>query len=642
MANFAAKYSIMTQEMVDSFCDSFYIPAEVHPTAPGRDKTITQFPVGKVAGVVVLLAGRMRSMLRPPPPEGGQEDVAEEDAYLELADPDEGTAMVRQSEEEVVTEQSKKVKKRRLQKQSDAAFLVCRTGTVFFPSVAPPSQESEGFLDSSARTNLRICTTVESSCALAIPVDTTAAATTSTGAAATTKLATDVNPDLAGPSHPEESEGSDDSFYSPTTLDPSEAKRWYVPRWSITNDSLLDDGFSCRALVDRVPPPAFFSALRSMDYDQLYTEFNVGAARQVCLRAEVRSRAEHELELKEKLRVKYAARGRLLEEKDLEILKLKSKLAEKEVEAAEVIRLRDQVSSLYEEKSALTAEVSALKITVTQKDHDISLLNSRATSLTSTLDDAKVTCAEAGHKITSLASERDRLASEEFKERMEVQQEHQAQELYNHVAELEAYVMDVSGRLDGEFYPTYLTTLAGRRWLLTHGIQLALLKCLKSPEYQGTLGHALGRAVDFALEDVDFPLVSLLKSKKDAEMDEVLDSFLLDGPLAGLPEAAYLQPCIEQLSVPIHYAVDTTAIGETSLSFALMNVHARAKGAKKHVAALRQLMMDIVSAPLSSQTWVGEASTFMAPLSVEDYDEEDTDEALGSVIAIPKFETCRF
>ncbi|GJU21758.1 hypothetical protein Tco_1155100 [Tanacetum coccineum] len=241
--------------------------------------------------------------------------------------------------------------------------------------------------------------------------------------------------------------------------------------------------------------------------------------------------------------------------------------------------------------------------------------------------------------------------------------------------------MDVSGRLEGELYPTYLTTLAGRRWLLTHGIQLALLKCLKSPEYQGILGHALGRAVDFgmqegleaghehgitgrslsavdaysseaakaryvdavkALEDVDFPFVSFLKSKKDAGMDEVLDSFLLDGPLAGIPEAAYLQPYIEQLSVPIYHAVDTTVVGETSLSFALMNVHARAEGAKKHAVALRQLMMDIVSAPLSSQTWVGEASTSVAPLSVEDYDEEDTDKALGSVLVIPKFETCHF
>ncbi|GJR33745.1 hypothetical protein Tco_1209429 [Tanacetum coccineum] len=477
-------------------------------------------------------------------------------------------------------------------------------------------------------------------------------------AAATTGLATDVNLDLAGPSHPEESKGSDDSFYAPTTLDPSEAKRWYVPRWSITNDSLLDDGFSCRTLVDRVAPPAFFFALRSMDYDQLYTEFNVGASQQVCLGAEVRSRSEHELELKEKLRIKYTARGRLLEEKDLEIQKLKSKLAEKEAEAAEVIRLRDQVLALSEEKSALTAEVSAFKITVTQKDHDISLLNSRATSLASTLDDAKVTCAEAGHKITSLASERDRLASEvsslranfqDFKEMMDVQQEQQAQELYNRIAELEAYVMDVFGRLEREFYPTYLTTLAGIRWLLTHGIQLALLKCLKSPKYQGTLGHALGRAegleaghehgiagrslsavdaynpeaakaryVDAvkALEDVDFPLVSLLKSKKDDGMDEL--SFIYSHNAGILP------------------------IGEISLSFALMNVHARAEGAKKHAAALRQLMIDIVSALLSSQTWVGEASTSVAPLSVEDYDEEDTDEASGSVVVVHKFETYHF
>ncbi|GKF62003.1 hypothetical protein Tco_0182057, partial [Tanacetum coccineum] len=105
----------------------------------------------------------------------------------------------------------------------------------------------------------------------------------------------------------------------------------------------------------------------------------------------------------------------------------------------------------------------------------------------------------------------DRLASEvsslradfqDFKERMEVQREQQAQELYNRVAELKAHVMDVSCRLEGEFYPTYLTTLAGRRWLLTHGIQFALLKCLKSYEYRGILGHALGRAVDFGMQEV--------------------------------------------------------------------------------------------------------------------------------------------
>ncbi|GKE30517.1 hypothetical protein Tco_1445901 [Tanacetum coccineum] len=143
-----------------------------------------------------------------------------------------------------------------------------------------------------------------------------------------------------------------------------------------------------------------------------------------------------------------------------------------------------------------------------------------------------------------------------------------------------------------------------------------------------------------ALEDAHFPLVDLLKSKKDARMDEVLDCFLLDGPLAKLPKAASLQPCIEQLSIPIHHVGDKTAVGETSLSFALMNVHARAEGAKKPAAALHQMMMDIVSVPLSSQTWVGKASIFAAPLSVEDYAEEDTDEALGSVVAAPHLERC--
>ncbi|GKB71246.1 hypothetical protein Tco_0932658 [Tanacetum coccineum] len=505
----------------------------------------------------------------PAPIEGGQEDVAEEDAYLELADPDEGTAMVRQSEEEVVTEQSKKVKKRRLQKQSDVLpakklrtdhpALASGAGgktlagleqirpagsrlpdreQFVFPSVAPPSQESEGFLDSSARTNLRICTTVESSSALAIPVDTTAAATTSTGAAATTKLATDVNPDLAGPSHPEESEGSDDSFYSPTTLDPSEAKRWYVPRWSITNDSLLDDGFSCRTLVDRVAPPAFFFTLRSMDYDQLYMEFNVGAARQMCLGAEVRSRAEHELELKEKLRVKYAARSRLLEEKDLEILKLKSKLAEKEAEAAEVIRLRDQVLSLSKEKSALTTECSCFDVgfflyvpvySILRKDGGFSR-NSRP-------------------------------------------------ELYNLVSSLSTRKW-IPGQLDGNFYPTYLNYFGRKKDGPDHEIQLALLKCLKSPEYQGTLGHALGRAVDFGEKAIN----ELLTYKNGLEV----------GHEHGIARRSL-------------FAVDAY----------------NPKTAKARYFNAVKTLEDVDY----SVTWVGEASTSVAPFSVKDYDEEDTDEA---------------
>ncbi|GJY02674.1 hypothetical protein Tco_0360826 [Tanacetum coccineum] len=637
MANFATKHSIMTQEMVDNFCNSFYILAGVHPTAPERGKTISQFPAGKVGvytrgalekdpaphfttrqeQTVKLLKNLKAPFRRYPecflclvemglfdfikttnprkvqavevqkgveqvkllestkhcfmplvprgpggsssavgakvsaPVEKGSEDVivddvaaddvAADDAYLELAEPGEG-------EEEVIAEQPKKTKRKRLVNSST----------------------------------------------LSAPIDTDTVTTTSTNG----KLVADVIPDPAGPSQLEVSEGSDDSFYELATSDPSEAKRWYVPRWNITNDSLLDDGFSCRTLVYRVAPPAFFSNLRYMDCDQLYTEFNVGAARQICLGSEVRSRAEHELELKEKLKAKYVVHGKLLEERDSEILRLKAQLAKKEAETAEVFCLRDQVSSLSEEKSFLSTEVLALKVTITQMHHDISLLDSRATHLVSALNDALVACTEAGTKMTSLASERDRLISEvsslhaaykDFKEKMEAQQEEQAQELYNRVAELEAH--EILGHALGR------------------AVDFGMQEGLEASHEHGVAGRSLSvvdaynpeaaRVSYFdavkALEDASFPLVDLLKSKKDAGMDEVLDCFLLDGPLAGLPKATYLQPCIKQLSVPIHHASAKMAIGETSLSFTLMNVHACAEGAKKHAASLLQLMMDIDS-----------------------------------------------
>ncbi|GJS40336.1 hypothetical protein Tco_0565379 [Tanacetum coccineum] len=628
-------------------------------------------------------------------PSAGKNVVAEENVipvgtYVDLIDPEDDLTVVEKGD--AAQKQPEKAKRKKLSKQSDP--LPAKRLRVDHPSLASGTGGKilaslrwtilEGsLLLGTPPVDVHTQVAVRSSRVADAPVY-TAADTVTSSRGKTLVLPTS---GVGGSSQPETSEESTDSFYETAVLNSEDAKRWYVPRWNITNDSLLDDGFSCRTLVDRVAPPGFFSTLRNMDYDQLFEEFNVGAARQICLGSEVRSRTEHELELKEKLRVKYDARGVLLGEKDAEIARLKSLVKEKETESAEVLRLRDQVSVLAADKSLLSAEVSSLKSAVLQKDTDISLLDSRASYLKSALDDSQAACNEAKNLISSLSSERDGLASEvstlhsafsDFKEKMEAQQEEQAQELYNRVAELEAHVMDVSGRLEGEFYPAYLTTLAGRRWLLTHGIELAMVKCLKSPEYQGILGRALGRAVDYgmqeglaaghehgvagtplsavvaynpeaaesnyldavrALEEADFPLVHLLKSKKDSGMDEVLDCFLLDGPLADLPEAAHLQPCLEQLSVPIYHADVNAVAGETSLSFALLNVHTRAEGAKKHAAALRQLMVDIVSHPLSSQNLLGEASTSAVAPCVEDL---DTDEDLGSVVCMPQLEDLRF
>ncbi|GJS50737.1 gypsy type transposase [Tanacetum coccineum] len=560
-----------------------------------------------------------------------EEDIVPVGTYLDLTDPEDDLIVAEKGD--ATRKQPEKAKRKKLSKQSDTLpakrlrvdhpSLASGTGGKTLASLRRTIPEGSLTLGPSFQADVHAQVTVQSSRVADAPVYTAADTVTSsrgkTHAAPTS--------DVGGSSQLETSEGSADSFYETAALNSEDAKRWYIPRWNITNDSLLDDGFSCRTLI--------------------------------CLESEVRSRTEHELELREKLRAKYDAQGVLLKEKDMKIARLKSLVEEKETESAEVSHLRDRVSVLTAEKSFLSAEVSALKSVVSQKETDISLLDSRATYLKSALDDSQATCTEAKNLISTLSSERDGLASEsafrDFKEKMEAQQEAQAQELYNRVGELEAHMLDVFGCLEGEFYPAYRAALAGRRWLLTHGVQLAMVKCLKSPEYQVILCHALGRAVDFAynpqtaeanyldalraLEELDFPLVHLLKSKKDSGMDEVLDCFLLDGTLADLPEAAHLQPCIEQLSVPIYHADVKAVVGETSLSFALLNVHTRAEGAKKHSAALRQLMVDIISHPLSSHNLVGEASTSAATLSVEDL---DTDEDLGSVVCMPQFEDPRF
>ncbi|GKG10417.1 hypothetical protein Tco_0341817, partial [Tanacetum coccineum] len=56
--------------------------------------------------------------------------------------------------------------------------------------------------------------------------------------------------------------------------------------------------------------------------------------------------------------------------------------------------------------------------------------------------------------------------------------------------------MDMALHMDEEFYSRYLTTIVGRRWILSCGLKLVIMKCLQSFEYLVALGGALGRAID--------------------------------------------------------------------------------------------------------------------------------------------------
>ncbi|GKD02643.1 hypothetical protein Tco_1177617 [Tanacetum coccineum] len=155
-----------------------------------------------------------------------------------------------------------------------------------------------------------------------------------------------------------------------------------------------------------------------------------------------------------------------------------------------------------------------------------------------------------------------------------------------------------------------MTTIVGRRWILSRGLKLAVIKCLQSPEYLSVLGRAIGRTVGkgmqdglaaginhgkagralsdvvthnpyadanyvvafSALRDMDFSLLTLLASQKDANIANIMDYLRLEGPSAEIPGAGGLQPSHEQLMLSIDRPEDNMVLGETSLSFSLESV----------------------------------------------------------------------
>ncbi|GKD59963.1 hypothetical protein Tco_1297472, partial [Tanacetum coccineum] len=64
---------------------------------------------------------------------------------------------------------------------------------------------------------------------------------------------------------------------------------------TVTKGFELNDGCLCANMIDHFTPPAFFKTVRGMEHEQLFTEFNVLAARNLSLSSEVRMRAEYNI-----------------------------------------------------------------------------------------------------------------------------------------------------------------------------------------------------------------------------------------------------------------------------------------------------------------------------------------------------------
>ncbi|GKD77407.1 hypothetical protein Tco_1340028, partial [Tanacetum coccineum] len=88
-----------------------------------------------------------------------------------------------------------------------------------------------------------------------------------------------VRADTVGPSY----SAKQDLSMGSRELNTETLHQVFIPQWNVLNDSLLDDYNVSREFVDHLAPPALFSQIREMDYHHLFTEFNVGTARQAYL-----------------------------------------------------------------------------------------------------------------------------------------------------------------------------------------------------------------------------------------------------------------------------------------------------------------------------------------------------------------------
>nr|GEV70117.1 hypothetical protein [Tanacetum cinerariifolium] len=280
----------------------------------------------------------------------------------------------------------------------------------------------------------------------------------------------------------------------------------------------------------------------------LYSEFNVGAAQQVCLGAEVRMQAEHTLKKKGEI-----------EDEAVETIRLLGQLTVvKAADAAKGDELRDLKENnftLEGERDVMSEKNVILESTNAAKEFELASLSSQVSKLTSDLSSVQISHDELDSKKNSLESD-----FELFIERMEAMQDEQEKIL-------------------GDRSFEYLQAL----WqAIGYTVNKGIQDGLKAGIHHGQAGRDLSvieaydpstkaKYIDVvnAFGVVDFSLLSELESKKDSCIVDLMDSIYLEGTLAEIPGAKNLQPSPEQLMLSIHRSKDGVVIRETYLSSSL-------------------------------------------------------------------------
>nr|GEY29338.1 hypothetical protein [Tanacetum cinerariifolium] len=331
-----------------------------------------------------------------------------------------------------------------------------------------------------------------------------------------------------------------------------------------------------------------------MDHDQLFTEFNVGAARQISLSAE----------------------AELIKVRDEEIENLKAQLMLKEAEAVEAIRLRAEVFKFEAIEKSLLGKVRVLR------DHNATLekekneLSVKATDLSASVKVREQEVADLDAQVIAVKLQNDNFVGQvreleissawlqekvavfkDFIGQLEKFQDERMEEVNEKFDKLCADFVEMALHLEEKFYPHLLTTISGRRWLLTHGMKLAIVKCLNKTEYLSALGAAISKAVEKGMHE---------------------------GLSAGITHGAKVDGSYPPFS-------GQRVIGASSLSLSLDVSHSRVRKIREniasHVSALRDVFVPL-SEPLSATALEGT----IPPISTDDYEVAHADGQEGASV----------
>ncbi|GKD27576.1 hypothetical protein Tco_1233790 [Tanacetum coccineum] len=212
-------------------------------------------------------------------------------------------------------------------------------------------------------------------------------------------------------------------------------------------------------------------------------------------------------------------------------------------------------------------------------------------------------------------------------------------------------------------------------WLLTHGMELAIVKCLNSPEYVSALGTTIGKSIEKGMQDglaagithgkegrvltdvaghnpsakvdyvsalqqlqnVNFPLLAELRSKKDVSVETMMETLLLEGSVAEKLGLNELQPNVDQLMVPIYSSPDQVVIGATALSLAMDASSSRVRKIRENIANQQPVLRDVfvlLAEPFSFAVLiVAEGNSNTVPSAVNTITALSTTLASASLIA---------